>query len=374
MRPRWRTAVGAGLAAAVLATVNVPTRSGGAPASPPAVVVPAAVETAAVAPSDRLLAGQRLLAGRQLVSSGGRYRLVMQGDGNLVLYGPVGSLWSSRTFVSGTQLVLQGDGNLVAYAPDGRAVWNSRTPGSGAVRLVVQADGNVVLYRSNGTAVWSTRTPGGAPLCPAVGYGVNWSAPGSGRTVALTFDDGPGASTGAILQILEGAGVPATFFNIGSNAAVRPTTVQTEYRAGFLLGSHTWSHPEMPTLSAAGQAQEMDRATNEQIGLTGSRPCFFRPPYGEYDSTTLGLAQARSMKVYNWSVDTEDWKAKGSGAQYWIDRIIALGTSGGTQTHPVILMHNQPITMPATVAALPTIIAYYRNRGYTFVDLTGRSR
>jgi peptidoglycan/xylan/chitin deacetylase (PgdA/CDA1 family) len=207
--------------------------------------------------------------------------------------------------------------------------------------------------------------------CPAASPTVLSSAPGSGTTDALTFDDGPGASTVAILQILEDEGVPATFFNIGVNMTVRPATVQAEYTQAFLLGNHTWDHPELPFLTTAGQAAEMDNQINEQISLTGSRPCFFRPPYGEYDATTLSLAAARSMRTYNWSVDTEDWKANHSGAQTWIDRIIRLGTSGGGQAHPVVLMHNQPQAMPATVAALPTIIAFYRDRGYTFVDLAG---
>jgi len=358
MTMQWRSTFGAGLAA-VLAVALMWTSPGASEAS----------ATAAV--SDQLVAGQQLTAGQQLLSPNGTYRLVMQGDGNVVLYGGSRALWASHTFVPGTVLTMQGDGNLVAYTPTGRPVWASATNGSGATRAVIQDDGNFVLYRADGRAVWSTRTVGGAPLCPAAGYGVNHYAPGTGRTVALTFDDGPGASTGAILQILGQAGVTATFFNDGVNSTSRPATVQDEARRGFLLGNHTWSHPDMTTLSAAGQAAEMDRATSEQISLSRSRPCFFRPPYGEYNSTTLSLAQARSMKVYTWSVDTEDWKAEGSGSQYWIDRIIALAKSGGSMDHPVILMHNQPIAMPATVAALPSIIAYYRDRGYTFVDLAG---
>ena len=42
-------------------------------------------------------------------------------------------------------------------------------------------------------------------------------------------------------------------------------------------------------------------------------------------------------------------------------------------SHPVLLMHNQAIPMPATVGALPTIIEFFKSRGYTFVDLLGRS-
>lgn len=215
--------------------------------------------------------------------------------------------------------------------------------------------------------------PRAAASCPATGYGVNNAAPGSGKTVALTFDDGPGTSTAAILQILQNAHVPATFFNIGVNETVRPSTVQQEAAASFLLGNHTWDHPQMTTLSAASQASEMDRTTAEQVGLVGRPPCFFRPPYGSYNSTTLSLAQARNMSVWNWSVDTEDWKAEGSGSAYWVNRIISLAEAGGSQSHPVVLMHNQPTGNPATVAALPTIIGYYRSRGYAFVDVAGRT-
>jgi peptidoglycan/xylan/chitin deacetylase (PgdA/CDA1 family) len=200
---------------------------------------------------------------------------------------------------------------------------------------------------------------------------VNHFAPGAGKTVALTFDDGPGTSTAAILQVLHGQGVPATFFNIGINQTVRPALVQQEAAQGYLLGNHTWNHPDLTTKSASAQAGEMDQTTLEQTSLVGSPPCFFRPPYGSYNSTTLSLAQARNMSVWNWSVDTEDWKAAGSGSSYWVDRIVRLAEGGGSQSHPVVLMHNSPAGNPATVSALPTIIQFYRDRGYTFVDLAG---
>ena len=116
--------------------------------------------------------------------------------------------------------------------------------------------------------------------------------------------------------------------------------MQGEAAQRFLLGNHTWSHPDMATLSSADQATEMQNADNEQISLVGTSPCFFRPPYGSYNTTTLQLAQARNMAVYNWSVDTEDWKAAGSGDASWVNRIISLATAGASQVDPVILMHN----------------------------------
>ncbi len=213
--------------------------------------------------------------------------------------------------------------------------------------------------------------------CPAAPYGTNSyaPAPGGAKTVALTFDDGPGASTASILSVLASYGVPATFFNIGQNMAARPALVRQEAQMGYMLGNHTWDHPNMTTLSAAAQGTEMDQASAEQVSLTGVQPCAFRPPGGSYNSSTLSQAQLRRMKFWLWSVDTEDWKANGSSSSYWVNRIISLAESqGGALQHPVVLMHNQPAGNPATVLALPTIIRFFRDRGYTFVDLLGRTR
>lgn len=222
------------------------------------------------------------------------------------------------------------------------------------------------------TAPAATVAPGAG--CPAAPYGVNRYAPGSGKTVALTFDDGPGKTTPAILSILQRYGLPATFFNIGVNETTRPAQVRQEATLALVLGNHTWDHPRMPTLSASLQASEMDKATAEQVSLVGRPPCQFRPPYGEYNATTLSLAQQRHMKVWNWSVDTEDWKAGTSTSSYWVNRIISLAESqGGALQHPVILMHNPPAGIPATVTALPTIISFFKARGYRFVTLANTS-
>ena len=210
-----------------------------------------------------------------------------------------------------------------------------------------------------------------ATPCPAAPYGVRSTAPGTGKTVALTFDDGPGVTTAAILSILQRYGVPATFFNLGLNSTVRPELVRSEAVAGHVLANHSWDHPRMPTLTAAEQASQMDRATNEQIVLTAVAPCLFRPPYGEYNATTLSLAQQRGMAVWNWSVDPEDWKSGTSTSPAEADRVYSGAIAGGSQQHPVILLHNPPAGIPATVTALPRIIEYYRAHAYVFVDLLG---
>jgi peptidoglycan/xylan/chitin deacetylase (PgdA/CDA1 family) len=205
--------------------------------------------------------------------------------------------------------------------------------------------------------------------CPAAPYGPRMYAPGSSKTVALTFDDGPGRSTAAILAILVRYRVTATFFNIGAAMATRPWLVREEVEEGYAMGNHTWNHPDMVALSAASQAAELYQASAELWSIADTAPCAFRPPYGKYDSTTLRLAQQRGMSVWLWSVDTLDWMAHGSGSSYWVQRIIRLAEQGSALSHPIVLMHDEREGNPATVAALPAIIEFFRSHGYRFVAL-----
>jgi murein DD-endopeptidase MepM/ murein hydrolase activator NlpD len=110
----------------------------------------------------QLSAGSTLNQNQYVRSADKRYAFVMQGDGNLVLYGPgYHALWNSRTNGSGAnRAVMQSDGNLVVYRPDGNAVWASNTALSpSSPYLAVQDDGNAVVYGS-GNALWSSGTAG----------------------------------------------------------------------------------------------------------------------------------------------------------------------------------------------------------------------
>jgi hypothetical protein len=120
------------------------------------------VSTAACPPSDRMSHEESLLAAssQYLQSPDGRFRFVMQADGNIVLYGPSGALWSSGTLgTKARELRMQNDGNLVLYDQTSKGVWSSNTSHHYNAFLVVQNDGNVVIYEG-GTALWSTGTAG----------------------------------------------------------------------------------------------------------------------------------------------------------------------------------------------------------------------
>ncbi|MEV0445936.1 hypothetical protein AB0I84_33040 [Streptomyces spectabilis] len=85
-------------------------------------------------------------------------RLVMQSDGNLVIYDEFNrARWATRTVGQGWTTRFQEDGNLVVYTRSGRAVWASNTAGHPGSRLVVQDDGNVVIYDGS-RAIWASGT------------------------------------------------------------------------------------------------------------------------------------------------------------------------------------------------------------------------
>lgn len=105
--------------------------------------------------TDTLYRDTILGSGQYLRSTSGNHELIMQGDGNLVLYQAWWPIWSSGTWGNpGAFAILQGDGNFVIYRPDWTPIWSSGTWGTPADRLVVQSDSNIVLYGPDGTPYW----------------------------------------------------------------------------------------------------------------------------------------------------------------------------------------------------------------------------
>ncbi len=114
----------------------------------------------AAAGSDRLNANEQLNPGQRLVDPYGQFVLTMQGDGNLVEYGPGNrALWASGTNHSNSIVRMQSDGNLVIIAPGNVPVWSTGTGGNPNADLELQIDGNIVVYAQGHVARWSTGVP-----------------------------------------------------------------------------------------------------------------------------------------------------------------------------------------------------------------------
>ncbi|MGV9549354.1 mannose-binding protein, partial [Streptomyces ardesiacus] len=85
-----------------------------------------------------------------------RIRMVMQPDGNLVVYNEKDKpIWASMTFGENHRAIFQGDGNLVIHNGEDRPIWASQTWGKEGAVLILRKDGKVVISH-HGTVVWST--------------------------------------------------------------------------------------------------------------------------------------------------------------------------------------------------------------------------
>ena len=105
--------------------------------------------------------GTELRPGQVKASCNGRFQLIHQADGNVVLYELADGLvprWASWTHGrASSSLVMQTDGNLVLYGPSG-ALFHTHTYGLPGTVAFVQDDGNFVLYAPGGRPVWASNT------------------------------------------------------------------------------------------------------------------------------------------------------------------------------------------------------------------------
>lgn len=214
-------------------------------------------------------------------------------------------------------------------------------------------------------------------------YPTNYVVERSGRTSdkvrVLTFDDGPDPEyTPKILDILRSRNVRATFFVIGANAERDPSLIRREYAEGHEIGNHTYSHPNIAATSAERTRLELTAAVRIIENLLGVSTALFRPPYNADSNpetpdefVPIWRAQQAGYITVAEGVDPRDWEP-GSTPE-GILKIIREQQDEGN----IILLHDGGGDRTATVAALPRIIDYFRQRGYRFTlagDLIHKTR
>jgi peptidoglycan/xylan/chitin deacetylase (PgdA/CDA1 family) len=191
------------------------------------------------------------------------------------------------------------------------------------------------------------------------------------RGVALTFDDGPDpVFTPAVLDVLAGRGVQATFFVVGKRAERYPELVRRIAEDGHLLGSHSWSHREPGSLGARELARDYRRGRRAVETAAWRDVPLFRPPRGLWDARTAVLTRSAGLRTWLWTTDSEDWRPGATAEEI---AACASAVPGGG----VILLHDalELATAPeaedrsATVAALPGLIDGIGARGLDLVRL-----
>lgn len=179
-----------------------------------------------------------------------------------------------------------------------------------------------------------------------------------GKVAYLTFDDGPNARfTPQVLSLLKQYNAKATFFMIGSSAKANPALVRRVRAQGHAIGNHTYSHPWLNKLSAAGIRSQLTR-TDAVIGRT---TCM-RPPGGFVNNTVRKVARSQGKSVVMWSVDTRDWARPGAG-------VVSRNALRPARNGSVILMHDGGGPRQQTIAGLRTVLKTMTAQGYRFEKL-----
>ncbi len=184
-----------------------------------------------------------------------------------------------------------------------------------------------------------------------------------GKVVYLTFDDGPSELTGQFLDVLSELDVLATFFMQGSNLKKEhlQENVRRAVKEGHYVGGHSMTHNFKTLYSDRQFVPEMKETLALIHEITGTIPRLVRPPYGstpglKNEKIRHQLAEA-GIKVWDWTIDSNDWKLRGNPSQ-----IIENIKRGTTTDREIVLMHEKP----QTLAALPEIIQFYREQGFEF--------
>lgn len=198
---------------------------------------------------------------------------------------------------------------------------------------------------------------------------------GDTKTVYLTFDDGPSAHTQEVLDILDAYGIKATFFVTAINPDYLDMIGEC-YRRGHTIGMHTYTHDYAQVYASYDAYWEDLNAIAEVVrAQIGYVPCFIRFPGGSSNTVsanyTVGIMSQLVHDVRVAGYQYYDWDAScGDGAEHTADELVAAtkeDTSYG-YTSIVFLMHDGA-EKATTVEALPRIIEYFQQEGYTFAPI-----
>ncbi len=251
--------------------------------------------------------------------------------------------------------------------------------------VVLAAAAGIGLLASGALAVHAGHAAAGAAVAAGAlaagalalqAYWVRWDLSGASlragrreaRQVALTFDDGPGPDTPAVLDALDAAGARATFFVLGERAARHPELVREASRRGHLVALHGHTHRKLHLASPRAVELELERCA-AAVRAAGVEPApFFRAPHG-FKGPVLGRAlRRRRLRLVGWTRGV--WDTERPGVEAIVERACERMRGG-----EILLLHDgcgTPGIDPRrdqTAAAVPEIARRWRDAGYELVTV-----
>lgn len=198
------------------------------------------------------------------------------------------------------------------------------------------------------------------------------------KTIYLTFDDGPSFNTEKILDILDRYNVKATFFVIGTNSNYNHL-IKRAYDSGHTIGLHSYTHDYSIYRSVATYFDDLNKISDLVYSITGERSKVIRFPGGSSNTISrnykVGImsalveeVRAQGYQYYDWNISSAD----ANGNTMPTSTIIRESKTGAGYKNVNLLMHDTG-AKTTTVEALPTIIEYYLDLGYTFKAINTNS-
>jgi len=182
----------------------------------------------------------------------------------------------------------------------------------------------------------------------------------SNPVIALTFDDGPGNATNAILDVLAQHNVHATFFVLGNRVYGNSDTMVRMANRGHEIGNHSWSHPRLPRLSEARIRDEIINTNNVITNVTGVTPVLFRAPYGLSGNRVENIVGSLGLPLINWSLDPRDWQSRNANTIY-------RDVMRDVRDRDILLFHDiHDATGQAMIRLVPSLL----NQGFQFVTVS----
>lgn len=190
--------------------------------------------------------------------------------------------------------------------------------------------------------------------------------PQIGKTVYLTFDDGPSDKvTPRILDVLKEENVKATFFIIGKNAALRKNIIRREFDEGHTVAVHSYTHDYNEIYSSAESLiKDIDRCNDLIESILGQRTNVYRFPGGSYglDDRFIKAVTAHGMRYVDWNASICDAEIPNATAE----QLYSEALKPPADRRRVVLLAHDSTTKSSTAEALKNIIDHYRESGYSF--------
>ena len=183
-----------------------------------------------------------------------------------------------------------------------------------------------------------------------------------GPYVAMTFDDGPhGANTPRLLDMLKQRKIHATFFMVGQCVAEYPTIVKRMVAEGHEVANHSWSHPQLSSMSEASVREQLQKTHDAIIAACGVAPKTMRPPFGAFTARQRAWSHGEwGYKCILWDVDPLDWKVR--NAEHVKNEILKAAVPGS-----IILAHD---IHKSTIDAMPETLDGLLAKGFKFVTVS----